>query len=173
MEYFRIGHILRPHGVQGALKLLPLTDDPQRFHSLREAYLELDGVYRAVTASHISVQPDAVFLRISGCESREAAEALRGAYICVDRAHAVKLPEGRYFVADLIGCRVWDSAGTDWGTLRDVLETGANDVYVMEGGAKGRLLVPALKKLLAEVDTANRRIVLDAAVLEEVGLFED
>lgn len=170
-EYLRIALILRPHGVHGAVKLLPLTTDNRRFLKLKEAYIEQDGGYTPVEAMDASVQPDAVFLRLSCCESREQAEALRNKYLCVDRAHAAKLPAGRYFVVDLIGCAVEDSLGNPLGTLTEVMETGANDVYVIQG--KRELLVPALKKLLKEVDVHNKRIVLDADVLEEVGLFAD
>lgn len=170
-EYLRIGMIQKPHGVQGALKLLPLTTDNRRFLKLKEAYIEQDGHYIPVEASDVSVQPDAVLLRLSTCQTREQAEALRGKYLCVDRAHAAKLPPGQYFVVDLIGCAVEDSEGKPLGALTDVLETGANDVYVIEGARN--LLVPALKKLLQEVDVQNKRIVLNAEVLEEVGLFED
>ena len=112
-----------------------------------------------------------MYASISGVTTREEAEKLRNVYLCVDRAHAAKLPPGRYFVVDLIGCRVSDTEGAEYGLLEDVLETGANDVYLIKG--KRTLLVPALKKLLAEVDVENKRIVLHADVLREVGLFED
>lgn len=171
MEYFRIGKIVRPHGVKGSLKLLPMTDDVGRFHKLSDAYLEKDGEYMPVQAAQISVQPDAVFLCISGCESREAAEALRGAYICVDREHAAELPPDRWYVRDIIGCEVSDTAGICYGKVSEVMETGANDVYCIQG--EKLLMIPALKKLLREVDVKNKRILLDAAVLEEVGMFED
>ena len=95
----------------------------------------------------------------------------RNLYICVDRANAIKLPEGRYFISDIIGCAVTDTEGKQYGKLTDVLETGANDVYVIKGDKT--LMVPALKKLLSSVDIQAKAIVLDAAVLEEVGLFED
>lgn len=170
-KYLRVGLIQRPHGVRGMVKLMPLTEDIGRFNGLKEAYLERNGAFEPVEALDISAQPEAVLLRLSGCESREAAEALRGLYLCVDRAHAVKLPAGRYFVADMIGCAVEDTHGTPLGLLTEVLETGANDVYVIEG--ERRLMVPALKKLLALVDVERKRVVLDAAVLEEVGLFAD
>ena len=171
-DVFRIAQIVRPHGVTGALKLLPLTDDVRRFKALSEAYLEQGSLsYLPVTASEISVQPDAVFLRLSCCDSREAAEKLRGKYLCVDRAHAAKLPQGRWFIKDLIGCAVSDTEGKSYGVLHDVMETGANDVYVIKG--EKELLIPALKKLLVEVDTENKRVLLDADVLREVGLFAD
>ena len=150
MEYLRIGLITRPHGVHGALKVQPLSEDLTRYKGLREAYLERGGAYEKVEVSDVSVQPDAVYM---------------------DREHAVKLPEGRYFVADMIGCEVYDTNGAYYGKLTDVLETGANDVYVIQG--EKQLMVPALRKLLKEVDVANKRIELYADVLAEVGLFED
>ena len=75
-----------------------------------------------------------------------------------------------YFVADLIGCDTFDTAGRRYGKVTDVVETGANDVYVIENG---KLMVPALKRVLHEVATEEQRIVFDAKVLSEVGLFED
>ena len=162
MEYLRIGLITRPHGVHGALKVQPLSEDLTRYKGLREAYLERGGAYEKVEVSDVSVQPDAVYMTISVCRDRN---------ISVDREHAVKLPEGRYFVADMIGCDVYDTNGAYYGKLTDVLETGANDVYVIQG--EKQLMVPALRKLLKEVDVANKRIELYADVLAEVGLFED
>lgn len=171
MDYFRIGEIVRPHGVKGALKLKPMTDDVVRFQKLNEAFLEKDGEYIPVRAAHISVQPDAVFLSVSCCESREEAEKLRGTFICVDRAHAAELPPDRWYIRDIIGCEVSDSEGVCYGRVSDVMETGANDVYCIQGDKT--LMIPALKKLLLEVDVENKHILLDAAVLKEVGLFED
>lgn len=171
MEYYRIGLITRPHGVHGNVRVQPLTDDSERFRGMCEAYLEQDGVRRMVALSDISVQPDAVLLRLAGFDSREAAEKLRGAYLCVDKANAVPLPPGRYFIADLIGCRVEDTEGRVYGLLKDVLQTGANDVYEIEGEIP--ILLPALKRVLLEVDTERKHILLDAAVVKEVAIFAD
>lgn len=170
-DYLRTGLIQKPHGVLGAVKLLPLTDDPRRFEDMREAYLERDGAYTPVIVERAAVAADSVQLKLAGCDTREAAEALRGLYLCVDRAHAAPLPPGQYFIADLVGCAVEDSSGTPLGTLADVLQHGAADVYVIRGPRN--LLVPALKKLLIMVDIADKRIVLDANLLQEVGLYED
>ena len=111
-----------------------------------------------------------VILTIEGYDTPEKANTLRGKYLCVDREHTIKLPKYTYFVADLIGCEVFDTDGICYGKLTDVLETGANDVYEIE---KGKLMVPALKKLISEVDTEQKRIVFHAEVLKEVGLFEN
>ncbi|MBQ1817944.1 MAG: 16S rRNA processing protein RimM [Clostridia bacterium] len=171
MDHFRIAQILRPHGIKGEVKVYPLTDDPSRFKRLKEAYLERGGQYEPIGVTSAKFAAGAVVLGLEGVTSPEQAESLRGLYICVDRAHAVKLPAGTYFVSDIIGCEVRSTAGAELGRVTDVLETNANDVYVIEGQRK--LMVPALKKLLAGVDVAAKQILLDAAVLEEVGYFED
>ncbi|MBR0081198.1 MAG: 16S rRNA processing protein RimM [Clostridia bacterium] len=168
--FFRIGEIARPHGVHGAVKVNPTTDDSRRFRGLCEAFLELHGEYLPVQLSVSGITPTSVVVEIAGYETPEQANALRGAYLCVDRAHAVRLPKDTYFVADLIGCKTFDTEGNAFGTVTDVFETGANDVYEIE---KGRLLVPALKRVLHEVNVEEQRIVFDADVLKEVGLFAD
>ncbi|MDO4568479.1 MAG: ribosome maturation factor RimM [Clostridia bacterium] len=171
MEYLRIGYIARPHGIRGGLKVVPLTDSVERFCGLSEAFLERGGEYAPIRLKAVGVDSAAAYIALEGCDSQEDAERLRGAYICVDRAHAVRLPEGRYFVVDLLGCSVETSRGVQIGTLYDVYETGANDVYRIRGEKK--VAVPALKRLLANVDVASKRIVLDADVFEEVVLYED
>lgn len=171
MDHFRIAQILRPHGIRGEIKVYPLTDDISRFKRLKEAYLERNGQYEAVIVDGAKYVSDAVVLHIAGCDTPEDAEKLRDLYLCVDREHAVKLPKGVYFISDIIGCEVKSDAGESLGKVVDVLETNANDVYVIEGAK--RLLVPALKKLLVKVDVENKSIVFDSVVLSEVGLFED
>ena len=89
MEYLRIGMVLRPHGVKGAVKLLPLTDDVERFRKLSFVYIERNGIYTKAEVQRSSIQPDAVMLWLSGVENREDAEKLRNHYLCVDREHAV------------------------------------------------------------------------------------
>ena len=88
MEYLRIGLITRPHGVHGALKVQPLSEDLTRYKGLREAYLERGGAYEKVEVSDVSVQPDAVYMTISVCRDRNTAETLRNHYISVDREAA-------------------------------------------------------------------------------------
>ena len=88
----------------------------------------------------------------------------------MDRAHAAQLPAYTYFIADLIGLAVSDTEGKAFGKVTDVLSSGANDVYVVDGG---KLMVPALKKVIERVDVENGQMVFKADVLREVGLFED
>ena len=151
-EYLRVGFIARPHGLKGAVKLDPLTDDVTRFKGMQEGYLELHGDHVPVRLSVLSVRPDAVVVHLDGYETVEDAQILRGGFLCVDRAHAAQLPDKAY------------------GKVTDVLSTGANDVYVIDGG---KLMVPALKKVIERVDVAGGEMVFKAEVLREVGLFAD
>lgn len=170
IAYLRIGYIARPHGLQGAVKLDPLTDDVGRFKGLTEGYLELHGQYTPVQLCVLSRRPDAVVVKLTGIDTVDEAQTLRGGYICVDRAHAAPLPEYTYFIADLIGLKVLDTNGKSYGKITDVLSTGANDVYVVDGG---KLMVPALQKVIHSVDLPGGTITFHAQVLEEVGFFAD
>ena len=92
-EYLRVGFIARPHGLKGAVKLDPLTDDVARFKGMQEGYLELHGEHIPVRLSVLSVRPDAVVVHLEGYETVEDAQTLRGGFLAVDRAHAAQLPE--------------------------------------------------------------------------------
>ncbi len=171
MQYLRVGQIVRAHGVRGDVKVIPLTDDPARFRALKMAYLETaSDAYAPIAVENVRFLTDAVLLHLEGYDTAERAEKLKNVYLCVNRENAVKLEKDTYFVADLIGCETFDTNGKAYGKLTDVLETGANDVYEIE---RGKLLVPALKKVLKEVDVERGRIVFDAGALEEVGCFAD
>lgn len=169
-EYYRIGEIVRPHGIRGDVKLEPSTDDLSRFRELKQAYLERGTSVSPVALSHVRLLPAAVVLHIEGVETPEQAEQLRGAFLCVDRGHTVQLPDGSFFISDLIGCEVSDTEGKEYGPVTAVYRTKANDVYEI---GNGKLMVPALRAVLHSVDPEANRIVLDAEVLREVGLFED
>lgn len=150
--------------------MLPETDDPSRFLALKEAYIEEDGRFRPVTVTQAQLLTDGAVVHVEGVDTPEQAERLRGKYIAVDRAHAIQLPEGAYFVADLIGCEAFDTDGRRLGKITDVFPTGANDVYELDGG---RVLIPALKRVLDTVDTERQRIVFHSGVLSEVAVFAD
>ena len=168
--HLRIGQIVRPHGVRGAVKLDPLTDDTNRFRGMTEAYLEQHGELTPVPLSVLSIAPSQVIVKLDGVDTPEMAERLRGAFLCVDREHAVTLPEYTYFVADLLGAEVRDTEGGAYGRITDVMELPANDVYVVDGG---KLMLPALKRLIRSFDANAQVMTVYADVLREVGLFEN
>lgn len=171
-QFLRIGYVLRPQGIRGELKVQPLTDDVARFEGLKRAYLEQAGSYREIGLQVNRVTPEAVYLYISGCHSRDAAEALRECYLCVAREDAIALPANSWFICDLIGMQV-QSDGVALGGIREVIQTGAVDVYCVEKPQGGHLLFPALQRLIRTVDVERSLMDLDAQELEKVRVDED
>lgn len=171
-QYLLVGVVVRPQGTRGEVKIKPYTDDPRRFLALDTLYLEQKGVYSAMPISEVSVRDGMVYATLGGASTRDEAEAQRDLKLYVSRTDAVQLPEDSHFIADLIGCKVEDRAGRPLGTLIEVLQPGSADVYVIKTPT-GRMMLPALKKVVLEVWTEQKRIVLDERLLPEVAVIED
>ena len=165
MEYLKIGLILKPQGIRGEIKVLPLTDDPHRFIGLKQAFLSEEK--KPVRIMGARVGKDAVYLFLEKIYDRTAAESVRGQFIYIDREHAVKLPEGRYFIADLIGCEAVDLNGNRLGILKEVLQPGANDVYIVQRPDGSELLIPVVDAFIKDIDIKSRKITVDASMLQE------
>lgn len=171
-DYLLIGEITKPQGVHGELKLRPFTCDPDRFNGLTQVYVQEGDQYRPIQIAVRSVGADSVFLRMEGVETRDDAEKMRGTQIFIDRAHAVELDADSTFICDLIGLRGVLTDGGEIGKITDVLQPSANDVYVFNG-ARGEVLVPALKSVVVRVDLAAGTILLDSARMAEVAVYSD
>ena len=164
-EYLLIGEITKPQGVQGELKLRPITCDPWRFEDMDAAYVQDGEGYR-------KVNPDAVYLRMEGVETRNDAEEMRGTQLFIDRANAVELDEDSTFICDLMGLKGVLTDGSEIGKIIDVMQPGGNDVYVFNGPL-GEVLVPALNRVVVKVDVEAKHMLLDAVALSEVAVFDE
>jgi len=153
-KFLAVGQIINTHGLKGELKIYPLTDDIRRFRKLEKVFI--DGVEKKVV--WCKLQTDRVILKIEGIDSIEQAQKYKDKYIEISREDAVPLEEGTYFVADLIGCTVYDTEGRNLGVVYDVLKTGSNDVYWIKEGKE--LLIPALRDIVVEVDVDHSKIVI-------------
>ena len=171
-DYLVVARVARPQGIRGELKLEPLTNDPSRFEDLKTVYVRRGDTYVPYGFTFKRTGSGAVYASLSGVEDRTAAEALRGAELCVDREHAVRLGPDQDFICDLIGLRAFDSDGKELGTLTEVMQPGSADVYVLK---RGRLetLVPALRSVVKEIDYARGVIVFDSARLKEVSVTNE
>ena len=160
-----IGEVLRPQGVNGELKVYPVTSDPKRFLKLREISLRSGGVKKTFVIIRARVQPDFVFLNVQGIDNKDQAETYRGWEVVIDSSEVPPLAEGWYYF-ELEGLQVYEG-DTLLGTLTQVLETGANDVYLVQGVA-GEICIPALKSVVLRVDIENRRmdVALPPGLLE-------
>ncbi len=160
-RYLLLGEILRPHGVNGELRMRILTDYPERIAQLEMVYLGSDPNVAEATAYHIEhMRPHQGYglLKLEGVDDRNQAELLREQFVMVTIEDAVPLEEGEFYLYQLIGLNVQTQTGEDLGTLTDVLDTGANDVYIVDSPRYGEILIPALEDTIVETN-------IDAGIL--------
>ncbi len=144
-----VGKIVAPHGVRGDVRVIPLTDFPERFDGLKRVFLD-DGNELAI--ENVKNHNQLLILKFVGLNSRNDIESLRGRLLKIPKTEAVRLPSGEFYVFDIIGLKVFDDAGSYLGVVSDVLKTGSNDVYVVDQEDKRQLLIPALKKVITKID---------------------
>lgn len=159
LEYLSIGQIINVHGFRGEVKVYPLTDDVNRFKKLKEVFLEENNRLIKYEVEGVKFLSNTIVMKLKGIDTEEAANKLRNFYIKVDRKSAVKLPRDTYFICDLIDLEVYDDNGLLLGKVKDVLQTGSNDVYVVQTADKD-ILIPALKEVVREIDIRNGKITV-------------
>ena len=150
-ERFQVGVITSPHGLRGEVKVYPTTDDPSRFKMLKELILKEKRSERVLKVRSVKFFKQFVILGFEGLNRIEDVESLRQCPLLVERKDAVPLEEDEYYIADLIGLSVRREDGTEIGTLKEVLETGANDVYVVGREGQKDLLLPAISQCILDV----------------------
>ena len=157
----RVGQVTGAYGVEGAVKVIPLTDFPDRFHA--GAALMLEGCEREVEWSR-ATQPGLV-VKLRGIDNRTIAELFRGRYLEVPEDEARALAHGRYYHHQVVGLAVLTGSGRPLGTIAEVLERPANDVWVSREG-KVEHLIPATRDAVIEVNLDERRVVVADWLLE-------
>lgn len=158
LEYLVIGQITKPHGVRGEVRVMPHTDVPERFTWLETVFVgDTDG--EPVTVEHARLHQGMVLLKLAGVNGREAAEALRDKLLYVSELDAIPLDEDEYYLFELEGMEVVAEDGRILGTLIEVLETKANNVFLVRGDS-GEVLLPDTEEVIREIDFENGRILV-------------
>ncbi|GKX66287.1 ribosome maturation factor RimM [Inconstantimicrobium mannanitabidum] len=153
-QFLNIGKVVNTHGVKGEVKVIPLTEDMRRFDELEEVLIG-DETYAIDGCKY---QKDRVILKIRGIDSIDDTAKIRNKYITIPRDQAIVLPEDTYFISDLIGCKVEDTDGFQYGKVYDVIQTGSNDVYWVKGNKE--ILVPVLKEIVLDINIDSELIVI-------------
>ncbi len=151
-ELLQVGVITTTHGVRGEVKVFPTTDDPARFKKLKDVILDNGKVKKDLEIENVKFFKNMVILKFKGLDNINDVERFRQAKLLVTRENAVELEEDEYFIADLIGIKVTSDGGEELGIIKDVLQTGANDVYVIAKENTPDLLVPAIHDCVLAVD---------------------
>ncbi|MCM1286676.1 MAG: ribosome maturation factor RimM [Clostridium sp.] len=159
-DFFRIGVITKPHGLKGEVKVFPTTDDAKRFKKLKKCVIRTKKGDIEAEKKSCKFFKNLVILSFVGYDDINEVEAFRNCDIYVSREDAVPLEEGEYYISDVIGSEVYEDNGSRLGTVDDVLQTGANDVFIvaMENGKE--LLVPVINDCVIEIDTEGKKVIV-------------
>jgi 16S rRNA processing protein RimM len=156
-QYLVLAKVMRPHGIRGELNLQIITDFPERLRTLEKIYLgtseDGSGKLKPYTVAGARPQKGATWLlRLTGIDDRDTAETLRNHYVFVSLADAVPLEEGEAYLFQVMGLRVVTVDGRELGKIVEFIETGANDVYVVQGALYGEVLLPNIPDVIRQID---------------------
>lgn len=162
-KFLLLGQITRPHGVKGELRMRVMTDYPERIAKLRAIYTSpdpesTDPTERAVHS--VRMHQDYALLTLRDVIDRNGADTMRDLFVLVDIRDAVPLDDDEVYLFQLIGMTVITETGEVIGTLTEVLETGANDVYVVNGERYGEVLIPVIDDAVISTDTDTNQVTV-------------
>ena len=155
-ERIVIGRVGAAHGIRGELRIIPLTDFPERFAALREVMVGDELLH----IESVKPQGKNFLMRFREYTVREDAQKLTGRLLTVARAEAAPLDEGEYYVFDIVGLTVYDEENNELGTVENILRTGSNDVYAVRSEDGREILIPALRKVVRTIDVPNGRMTV-------------
>lgn len=159
-QLIEIGKIVNTYGIKGFLKIVPYTDDITRFEDLESIYIEIKGSLKTVIIEEVKYNKNLVLLKLKGIDDINTAEVYKSCSIKIDRKDAVKLPEDSYFIIDLIGLNVYTDNNEELGSIIDVYQTSANDIYVVKNEMGKQVLLPAIGDVIKNVDIENKKMIV-------------
>lgn len=159
-KQLQVGVISSTHGVRGEVKVFPTTDDPERFRSLKKVYLDTGREQIPLEIQGVKFFKQFAILKFKGIDNINDIEKYKGKSLLIDREDAVDLEEDEYYIADMIDMSVYLEDGSLFGSLKDIMETGANDVYIVETEQYGEVLLPAIKECILDVDVEEDRMTI-------------
>lgn len=155
-DMLRVGVFANTHGVRGEIKVFPTTDDAQRFKKLKKVYLDTGKEKMELEISSVRFFKNLVILKFKGIDNINDIEKYKGKDLLVTRDQAVPLEEDEYFIYDIIGAKVVTEDGNEFGQLKEVLQTGANDVYVVKTTEGKEILLPVIEECILDIDIENK-----------------
>lgn len=158
-RFLVIGEIAKPHGVRGEVVVIPHTDLPERFTWLDEIYIG-DNPPLPVALENIRFHKGRPLLKLAGYDNRDDVEVLRGQLLQIPEDQAIPLADNEYFLFQLLGLSVLTLEGDHLGTLVEIIETGANNVFVVQG-PQGEVLIPDIPQVISSIDFENKKMIVD------------
>lgn len=155
-----IGQIVNTYGIKGFVKVVPFTDNINRFEDLKTLYVETKKGLENFEIEEVKYSKNTVLLKLKGIDDINIAEKYRNCYLKISRENAVKLPEDTYFIVDLLDIKVYTDEDIYLGNIIDVYPTGSNDIYVVKNEEGKQVLLPAIGEVIKNVDIQNRKMVV-------------
>lgn len=168
-DMLRIGVIANTHGIKGEVKVFPTTDDVNRYKQLKEVILDTGKEHKKLEIENIRFFKQMVIVKFKGIDTINDIEKYKGKDILVTREQAIPLEEDEYFIYDIIGATVVTEEGEEIGTLEEVLQTGANDVFVVTSLEGKELLFPVIQDCVREINIEEKKVTIHVmkGLLEE------
>lgn len=160
VDLLRVGTIASTHGIRGEVKVYPTTDDINRFRQLKHCILDTGKEKLPLEVESVKFFKQFAILKFKGFDNINDVEKYRGKDLLVTRENAVALEENENFIADLIGLDVVTDEGAHFGTVKDIMQTGANDVYVIDGDDGKEYLFPSIKQCILDVDLEKGQVTV-------------
>ena len=158
-DYLIIGKVLKPFGISGKVKVLPITDSIERFKDITFVYLRRCGEYIKVPVRSSRITHRFVLLKLGEVSNKEDAEKYRNKYLYIDRENATKLPENSYYYYDLWKCLVVTTEGKEIGVVEDIQNAGSCDIYVVKvKDREDTVMIPAISDVVKGIDVKSKRI---------------
>lgn len=156
----RVGVISSTHGIKGEVKVFPTTDDANRFKKLKQVTLDTGKEWIELEIQQVKFFKNMVILKFKGYDTMNDIEKYKGKDLLISRENAVKLGPNENFIVDMIGLSVITDDGKEFGTLTDIMQTGANDVYVVETKDGKEVLLPAIPDCVLDVDLDAGHVIV-------------
>lgn len=160
-DFLEIGQIVNSYGIKGFFKVVPFTDDITRFDDLKSIYIEKNKKLEKKEIEEVKYHKNLVLLKIKGIDDINDTEQYKNCYLKIDRKDAIELPEDTYFITDLIGIEVYTKEGELLGNITDIFPTGSNDVYVVKDELGKQILLPAICKVIKNVDVEAKKMIVE------------
>ena len=160
MDLLEVGKIVNTHGLRGEVKVVPWTDYPQQFEDIEYVYRKTKTDYEKLSVCGVKYQKGNIIVQFAEITDLDTAEKYKNQVIYAEREALGELPEGVYYIADLIGLNVITDEGEEIGKIVDVLNTGASDIYEIKRTGRKNLLIPAIPDVVLDVDLENKNVTV-------------
>lgn len=160
-EYIEIGQIVNSYGIKGFVKVVPYTDNPERFQEFKTIFVNYRNELLEFEIDEVKINKSVVLLKFKGMNDINQIEIYKNCYLKIKKEDLKELPDDTYFIFDLIGMEVFTDKGDFLGNISDVIQTGSNDVYIVKGKDGKEILLPAIADVVKNVDIENKKMTVE------------